>query len=81
MSNNEQELKLTDIARENDNEGKKTESIADILRRNKEEQVGQIESFNFADIGYTEKKLNKTENSGRLLINILKNLAMIRKIS
>lgn len=59
MSNNEQELKLTDIARENDNEGKKTESIADILRRNKEEQVGQIESFNFADIGYTEKEVEQ----------------------
>ena len=59
MSNNEQELKLTDIDRENDNEGKKTESTADILRRNKEEQVGQIESFNFADIGYTEKEVEQ----------------------
>lgn len=59
MSINEQGPKPTDFTRENDGEGKKTESIADVLRRNKEEQVGQIESFNFADIGYTEEEVEQ----------------------
>ncbi len=29
------------------------------MRRNKEEQIGQIESFDFTDIGYTEKEVEQ----------------------
>ncbi|MDP3244054.1 MAG: hypothetical protein Q8M83_00070 [bacterium] len=58
MIDKEQEPKLNNVPEQ----GEKTESIADHLREKKEEQIKDIEGFDFTDVGYSEEDIAQNES-------------------
>lgn len=59
MAHNEQESKINTTQEKPKETERKDESIVDHLRAKKEEQIGQIEQFNFHNVGYEEDAIEQ----------------------